>query len=115
MDAHEPDWILVHDWDGGKTYLDRSSITRKTSLVQVLVKYCESIPGTDKRNGKRVKELFMLEEYDTATRTFRIHKVVFAYVDGTNSDPLVGDLTWMPASAGHGKTLDFLCGDQHRD
>jgi hypothetical protein len=110
--ANVPDWVVVYEHDGGKTYVDRASITRETSLIQALVRYATSPSGMDKRNGKPVKEMLALEEYDTASSCFRCHKIVFAYEDGTKSDVLLVELEWFPATDGYGKTLEFLRGER---
>ena len=115
MFAQASDWVVVNEFGESKTYVDRTSITRKDSLIRAWVKYALSPSGTDKRNGKPVKEMLILEEYDTAFTRFRVHQIVFAYEDGTMSDPLKGGPTWNPATAGNGKTLEFLRREQPRN
>lgn len=112
MCAQASDWIVVNEFGGSKIYVDRTSIVRKTSLIKASVKYALSPSGTDKRNGKPVKTMLTLEEYDTASSRFRVHQIIFAYEDGTMSDPLLAKPTWQPATEGNGKTLEFLRSEQ---
>jgi hypothetical protein len=105
MDAHAPDWFVVNEFDGGKAYVDRASVTRESTLIRAPVKYVTDTPGIDKRNGRPVKEMLILEECDIASSCFRIHEIIFTYEDGTKSDALLGVLEWRPATGGNGRTL----------
>jgi len=50
------------------------------------------------------------EEYNLLAGTFRVHKIVFQYTDGTESAPLSTVLEWLPAEGGNQRTLMFLRG-----
>jgi hypothetical protein len=77
-------------------------------MIQARVKYVFDTPGTDKRNGKLVKELINSEEYDAARNRFRVHHIVLVYVDG-GSSPLIADKsTWIPVTGENVATLEFL-------
>ena len=108
--TNQPEWALVNEFGDSRTYVDRASLQRNGSLVVATVRYALKPPGTDKRNGKPVKEMLMLEEYDTSAGRFRVHRIYFTYADGTPSIPLSTELTWCAATAGNLKTLQFLCG-----
>lgn len=108
MNAHASDWVVVNEFAGSKTYVDRASITQEASFVQAAVKYVLSPPGTDRRNGKAVTEMLILEEYDIDSSRFRVHQIVFTYEGGAKSEPLAGEPTWRPATAGNAKTMEYL-------
>ena len=108
MNKNETDWAVVNEFGGSTTYVDRASIARNGALVQATVRYALSPPGIDQRNGKSVKEMLMLEEYDTFTNRFRIHGLIFKYADTSSSEPLSTEPEWSPATAGNQITLEFL-------
>lgn len=107
-EAAKPNWIVVNEFGQSKVYIDSASIERNGGNALVRVKYVLAPNGTDKRNGKAVKEMLMSEEYDTAGARFRVHQILFTYSDGAVADPLVTDGEWRPATAGNEKTLNYL-------
>ena len=108
--TNQPDWALVNKFGDSRTYVDRASLQQAGSLVMATVRYALNPPGTDKRNGKPVKEMLMQEEYDTKAGRFRVHRILFTYTDGTPSTPLSTEPTWCAATASNLKTLQFLRG-----
>lgn len=106
--ANNPDWVIVMEFGSSKTYVDRKSIDRRGAFIRVSVRYALSPMGTDKRNGKPVKEMLMIEEYDTTAGRFRVHSIQFVYGDDSASEPLSVEPAWNPATAGNQKTLEFL-------
>lgn len=108
VNAQQPDWAVVNEFGDSKTYIDRTSVVSTGTLVRATLRYALSPPGTDKRNGKPVKEMLMSEEYDVTGRRFRILSIQFLYTDGSASEPLTTDLAWRPATAGNATTLEYL-------
>ncbi|MDP2787698.1 MAG: hypothetical protein Q8O79_06445 [Pseudomonadota bacterium] len=108
VNAKEPEWAAVNKFGSSTTYVDLTSIKRNGSLVLARVRYVLIPPGTDRRNGKSVKEMLMAEEYETDTILFRIHEIQFVYTDGAASDSLSTEPAWKPATGGNFKTLEFL-------
>jgi hypothetical protein len=102
------DWVIVNEFGGGKCYVDRVSIQKRGFHISAWVKYELNPPGTDKLNKKQVKEMLMLEEYDLNANTFRVHRILFNYVDGTTGEPVLPKGEWKPATGGNEKTLNFL-------
>jgi hypothetical protein len=68
--------------------------------------------GIDKISQKEVREILMLEEYDCSINKFLLHRIVFNYVDGSPSRSMSAVPHWAHATAGHKKTLNFLCGKE---
>ncbi len=62
--TNQPEWVVVNEFGDNRTYVDRASLQRNGSMVMAKVRYALNPPGTDKRNGKPVKEMLMQEEYD---------------------------------------------------
>ena len=108
MNAKKADWVVVNDFGSSVTYVDRASIVRNGALICASVRYALNPLGTDKRNGKPVKEMLMSEEYDTLGDRFRVHSLQFIYADSSASELLSMEPAWKPATAGNKKTLEFL-------
>ena len=106
--AVEPNWIVVNEFGQSKVYVDSASIESIGPKARATVKYVLVPHGTDKRNGRAVKEMLMLEEYDTASSRFRVHQIVFTYSDGEVTQPLETDRAWKPATGGNEKTLEYI-------
>jgi hypothetical protein len=104
----DPVWILINEFGSTKVYADSASIEREGWLRRVLVKYELSPYGTDRRNGKEVREMLMKEEYELSSSRFRVHQFSFTYADGTVAEPLLADAVWKLAAGGNAKTLDYL-------
>ena len=64
--------------------------------------------GIDRRNNKLVKRLHMQEEYNLATRMFRVHQIDFVYADDSAGSPLLTEPEWQNATEGNAKTLAAL-------
>lgn len=109
-DAAIPDWVQINEFGDSIVFADRASIVSEGSLARLWVKYVLSPPGTDTRNNKPVKEMYMFEEYDTEAGLFRIHQIVFLYTDGEMGEPLGTEQEWTAATEGNKVTLDFLRG-----
>jgi hypothetical protein len=107
-EAADPNWVVVNEFGQSKVYVDSASIERTGGIARVRVKYVLTPNGTDKRNGKAVKEMLMSEEYDTAGARFRVRRILFTYSDGAVADPLLSDGEWRPATDGNEKTLNYL-------
>jgi hypothetical protein len=106
--ATKAQWIVVNSFGGSMTYVDRASIERNGELICASVRYALNPLGTDKRNGKPVKEMIMREEYDTSGGRFRVHSLQFIYADSSASEVLSLEPSWKPATDGNKKTLEFL-------
>lgn len=101
-------WILVNEFNGSRTFVDRDSISAHKHLVAADVIYLLRPYGTDKRNNRGVKQMHMREEYDLSKDRFRVHRLVFVYDDDTLSQQLDASAEWKPAADGNQKTLLFL-------
>jgi len=102
------DWAVVNDFGDGKCFVDRNSIEQRGEITRALVMYSTTLPGTDKRNNKKVAAMFNVEEYELRGGVFRVRQIVFQYIDGTESEPLGTGLEWKPATGGNQRTLKFL-------
>jgi hypothetical protein len=102
------DWVVVNEFGESKCFVDRASVEKSNAFVRAWVKYALTPPGMDKINKKAVKEILMLEEYHLNENRFRLHRIVFNYVDGTMGEPLSPQPEWRPATGGNEKTLEFL-------
>jgi hypothetical protein len=101
-------WMLVNEFGHSKVYLDAASIERAGANVRVIVRYVLNPQGVDKRDNRPVAEMLNLEEYEIESAKFRLLKITFVYGDATQSEPLLTDNTWKPATGGNEKTLNFL-------
>ena len=50
----------------------------------------------------------MQEEYNLATRMFRVHQIDFVYADDSAGSPLLTEPEWQNATEGNAKTLAAL-------
>ena len=107
-DAMAADWVVINEFGRSKVYVDNDSIERNGASARLAVKYVLVPHGTDKRNGKPVKEMLLLEEYETRTGNFRVHRIVFTYADGEIALPLETEPVWVPASGGNEITLNYI-------
>jgi hypothetical protein len=71
-------------------------------------KWSTTSPTSHKISEREVKEMLMLEEYDLGKSCFRVHRIVFNYIDGTSGEPAVPVPSWVPATGGNEKTIEFL-------
>jgi len=101
-------WTIVNEFGNSKVYVDRESISRDGPKTKAHVRYSLNPPGTDKRNGRSVPEMYMTEEYDLEINAFRVHSIVLQYEDGSTGDPLITKPEWKPATGGNEKTLEYL-------
>jgi hypothetical protein len=105
------DWAVVCQFgEKNECLVDKNSIVRRGKFVQATVMYSADPPGRDKRNNKPFSAMVNVEEYDLESSAFRIHRIVLEYTDGTISDPLITDPSWIPADSGSRDTLEFLRG-----
>ena len=108
MSENNLGWIVINEFGGSKTCVEPSSIESNGPLIRARVRYVLNPPGIDKRNGKPANEMIMNEEYNIGTNLFCLHAIQFIYTDGSSSDPLSTELTWIKATGGNLKTLEFL-------
>lgn len=107
-----PDWTLIHQWDGGNTYIDNSQVKNDGSRYTAWVLMDLDTPAQVKFVGKAAKQLVNLEEYDGNTRQFRVLRMLFRYVDGTADEPFTVNPKWAPATVGNEITLNYLINSQ---
>ena len=106
----ERDWVVISEFGGGKTYLDRASVEHQGGLVRASVRYVLNPHGTDRHSGKPISEMITLEEYDLSETALRVRSVTFVHPDGSSSDPMATEPTWVPVTGKSITTLDFLRG-----
>lgn len=109
------DWTVVNAFGDSKCLVDKRGLEKRGDIVRAVVMYETVPPGIDKRNNKAVKAMLNVEDYDLRTRTFRVQRVTFQYVDGRESEPLQTGPEWKPATAGNQRTLEFLQGLDYPD
>lgn len=108
MSAHASDWVFVSEYVGGKIYVHRPSIERRTVFVHALEKHVLNPPTPNRLSGKLIREMLLWNEYDTASSLFRTNHMALKYVDGTKDDLAVVEPEWNPAERASGEMLRFL-------
>ena len=106
--AADPAWVLINQFGGSNVFVDHASVESDGAIRRLVVKYELTPHGTDRRNGKAVREMAMHEEYDLSLSRFRVHRIVFTYIDGATAEPLTTEAAWKPATGGNQVTLDYL-------
>jgi hypothetical protein len=99
---------MVHSFGESKVYIDEASVVAEGSLRRAIVRYVLVPHGTDRRNGRAIKEMLMHEEYDLSASTFRVHGIAFTYDDGEVAEPLSTEPAWQQATGGSERNLDYL-------
>ena len=103
-----PNWVQVNEFEGSRTYVDRTSLVTTKLGAVAWVRYELHPPGTDKRNKKPISEMWLREEYDFQNTLFRLHRIILKYTDGSQDEPGIPGTAWHPATAGNRVTLDAL-------
>ena len=103
-----PEWTLVDEWEGGKTYVDTSEIARDGNRCTAWILYDLSRPADLRGTDMKATQMINLEEYDFDTRKFRLHRIRFTFLDGSSGEPVTPVPEWAPATGGNETLLDFL-------
>jgi len=101
-------WIKINDWEGGITYVDKSSISQKGSIVSAILKYSTNTPGIDIRSQRKTKEIIKGEQFNIKNGTHCDNYMSFVYMDDSVSDIIDLDDEWRPATDGFLTTLNYL-------
>lgn len=101
-------WVQIHRFGQSKCFADVSSVRRRGTVAEVLLRYALTPPGVDKRDGRSVASMQTTEEYDLPARCMRARQITLVYVDGSQTILEVADVEWKAVTPGNEHTLRFL-------